>query len=137
MAMPGADAASMPACVAAIDGYGEQGTEGQAPSSGAAAGDAMAAELERVLYAQMLVLFAPQAVLAVAHLPLLVHTLQSAQPSLRQAAAATLRHLAGESASLLPAHLRCITCASAQHTCIRVMQLPKVHQLLQVSAYSL
>lgn len=61
-----------------------------------ASGNAMAAELERVLYAQMLVLFAPQAVPAAAHLPLLVHTLQAAQPALRQAAAATLRHLAGQ-----------------------------------------
>jgi len=53
------------------------------------------AELERVLYAQMLILFAPHAVLAVAHLPLLLATLGSRQPALRKAAADTLRHLAG------------------------------------------
>ena len=73
-----------------------QGTEGVAATmQGLASGNSMAAELERVLYVQMLVLFAPQAVPAAAHLPLLVHTLQAPQPFLRQAAAATLRHLAG------------------------------------------
>ena len=53
------------------------------------------AELEQVLYAQMLILFAPQAVPAVAHVPLLLTTLASRQPALRKAAADTLRHLAG------------------------------------------
>ena len=57
--------------------------------------DGTAAELERVLYAQMLVLFAPQAVATAAHMPLLTATLRASQPALRQAAAATLRHLAG------------------------------------------
>ena len=54
------------------------------------------AELEQVLYAQMLILFAPQAVPAIAHVPLLLTTLASRQPALRKAAADTLRHLAGE-----------------------------------------
>ena len=53
------------------------------------------AELEQVLYAQMLILFAPQAVPVVAHVPLLLTTLASRQPALRKAAADTLRHLAG------------------------------------------
>ncbi len=53
------------------------------------------AELERVLYAQMLILFAPHAVAAASHLPLLLATLHSRQPALRKAAADTLRHLAG------------------------------------------
>lgn len=57
--------------------------------------DAFASELETVLYAQSLVLFAPQAMPAAAHLPLLLDTLMSRQPQLRQAAANTLRHLAG------------------------------------------
>ncbi len=57
-------------------------------------GDVTAAELETVLYAQMLILFAPHAVPAPSHLPLLLANLASRQPALRQAAAATLRHLA-------------------------------------------
>ena len=57
-------------------------------------GDITAAELETVLYAQMLILFAPHAVPAPSHLPLLLANLASRQPALRQAAAATLRHLA-------------------------------------------
>ena len=48
-----------------------------------------------MLYAQMLVLFAPQAVATAAHVPLLTATLRASQPALRHAAAATLRHLAG------------------------------------------
>ena len=46
--------------------------------------DAAAAALETVSYAQMLVLFAPQAVPATAHLPLLLDTLPSRQPNLRR-----------------------------------------------------
>ncbi len=46
--------------------------------------DAAAAALETVSYAQMLVLFAPQAVPAIAHLPLLLDTLPSRQPNLRR-----------------------------------------------------
>ncbi len=46
--------------------------------------DAPAAALETVSYAQMLVLFAPQAVPAAAHLPLLLDTLPSRQPTLRR-----------------------------------------------------
>ena len=53
------------------------------------------AELERVLYAQMLILFAPHASHSAAHVPLLLGTLKSRQPALRKAAADTLRHLAG------------------------------------------
>ena len=56
--------------------------------------DVVGAELETVLYAQMLALFAPHAVRTASHLPLLLATLTSRQPSLRRAAAATLRHLA-------------------------------------------
>ncbi|CAL8466413.1 g5949 [Coccomyxa elongata] len=68
--------------------------------------DAPAAALETVSYAQMLVLFAPQAVPAAAHLPLLLDTLPSRQPTLRRAAALTLRHLAERDAgALLPARM--------------------------------
>ncbi|KAK9820084.1 hypothetical protein WJX72_005985 [[Myrmecia] bisecta] len=68
--------------------------------------DATAAELETVLYAQMLILFAPQAVPAQSHLPRLLATLTSRQPALRQAAAATLRHLAErDPAAMLPARI--------------------------------
>eukprot|EP00884_Botryococcus_braunii_P001693 jgi/Botrbrau1/11524/Bobra.0393s0003.2 len=68
--------------------------------------DAFASELETVLYAQSLVLFAPQAVPAAAHLPLLLDTLTSRQPQLRQAAANTLRHLAErDPEGMLPAKL--------------------------------
>ena len=56
--------------------------------------DVVGAELETVLYAQMLALFAPHAVRAERHLPLLLATLTSRQPALRRAAAATLRHFA-------------------------------------------
>ena len=56
--------------------------------------DVVGAQLETVLYAQMLVLFAPHTVRATSLLPLLLATLASRQPSLRRAAAATLRHLA-------------------------------------------
>ncbi|KAF8072444.1 hypothetical protein HT031_000103 [Scenedesmus sp. PABB004] len=52
------------------------------------------AELEQVLFAQQLILFAPRAVPAAKHLPLLLLTLTSSRPALRRAAAATLRHLA-------------------------------------------
>ena len=46
--------------------------------------DAAAAALETVSYAQMLVLFASQALPAAAHLPLLLATLPSRQPPLRR-----------------------------------------------------
>jgi hypothetical protein len=56
---------------------------------------ALAAALETVLYAQMLVLFAPAAVPTSKHVQVLVGTLStSRQPRLRKAAADTLRHLA-------------------------------------------
>ena len=64
-------------------------------------GDVTAAELETVLYAQMLILFAPHAVPAPTHLSLLRANLASRQPALRQAAAATLRHLAEQVCSHL------------------------------------
>lgn len=56
--------------------------------------DVVGAQLETVLYAQMLALFAPHTVAPASLLPLLLATLTSRQPSLRRAAAATLRHLA-------------------------------------------
>lgn len=66
----------------------------------------VAAELEGVLYIQSLILFAPQAVPAEAHLPMLLPPLASRHPALRRAAAATLRHLAEKSPSvMLPARL--------------------------------
>lgn len=56
--------------------------------------DALASALESVLYAQMLVLFAPGALPASQHVAVLVSTLPSRQPQLRKAASDTLRHLA-------------------------------------------
>jgi hypothetical protein len=53
----------------------------------------------QVLFAQQLILFAPQAVPAAKHLPLLLLTLTSSRPALRRAAAATLRHLADRDAA--------------------------------------
>lgn len=68
--------------------------------------DCVAGELEGVLYIQSLILFAPQAVPAEAHLPMLLPPLASRHPALRRAAAATLRHLAEKSPSvMLPARL--------------------------------
>ncbi|GMH38796.1 hypothetical protein BSKO_06694 [Bryopsis sp. KO-2023] len=52
-----------------------------------------AAALELVLYAQQLVLFAPQAVPAKRHIPMLLEVFRSPHPSLRYAAATTLRQL--------------------------------------------
>jgi len=63
----------------------------------------VAAEMETVLYAQMLALFAPQAVRGAAHVSPLLATLASRQPALRRAAADTLRHLAERCALLLAA----------------------------------
>ncbi|KAL4528840.1 hypothetical protein Ndes2437A_g03376 [Nannochloris sp. 'desiccata'] len=56
--------------------------------------DSLASSLQSVLYAQMLVLFAPLALPAAQHVAVLVGTLPSRQPQLRKAAADTLRHLA-------------------------------------------
>ena len=56
--------------------------------------DAVASALESVLYAQMIVLFAPNALPTSQHVSVLVNTLPSRQPQLRKAAADTLRHLA-------------------------------------------
>ena len=68
--------------------------------------DSVAGELEGVLYIQSLILFAPQAVPASAHLPVLLPPLASRHPALRRAAASTLRHLAEKSPSvMLPARL--------------------------------
>jgi hypothetical protein len=55
--------------------------------------DSLASSLQSVLYAQMLVLFAPRALPAAQHVAVLVGTLPSRQPQLRKAAADTLRHL--------------------------------------------
>lgn len=57
-------------------------------------GEEPAALLESVLFTQQLVLFAPQAVSFHTHVQTLTPTLWSKQPSLRQAAVSTLRHLA-------------------------------------------
>ena len=79
---------------------------GSAGSSGLREEDWVAGELEGVLYIQSLILFAPQAVPASAHLPVLLPPLASRHPALRRAAAATLRHLAEKSPSvMLPARL--------------------------------
>eukprot|EP00850_Spirogloea_muscicola_P013780 SM000095S24994 [mRNA] locus=s95:314510:331395:- [translate_table: standard] len=53
-----------------------------------------AVQLECILYTQQLVLFAPQALSVHSHVLVLQPMLSSRQPSLRQAAVATLRHLA-------------------------------------------
>ena len=59
-----------------------------------------------VLFTQQLILFAPQAVQAARAVPLLQATLLSRQPALRNAAAATLRHLAeGDPAAVRPQHI--------------------------------
>lgn len=52
------------------------------------------AALENVLFAQQIILFAPRAVPAKKHIPLLQATLSSKRGALRRVAAATLRHLA-------------------------------------------
>ena len=68
--------------------------------------DVTAAEMERVLNSQMLILFAPHAVEPRTQLPLLLATLRRTQPPLRHAAAATLRHLAErDPQGVLPAHV--------------------------------
>lgn len=65
--------------------------------------EAVASLLETVHYAQQLVLFAPHAVPAVDHVPLLRSKITSEQPALREAAARCLRHLAErDPGSLLP-----------------------------------
>jgi len=56
--------------------------------------DSLASALESVLYAQMLVLFAPAALPASQHVAVLIGTLPSHHPQLRKAASDTLRHLA-------------------------------------------
>lgn len=56
--------------------------------------DILSASLESVLYAQMLILFAPNALPSEQHIEILVATLPSRHPQLRKAAAETLRHLA-------------------------------------------
>ena len=87
------------------NGFGPQGF-GSNRSNTLREGDCVAGELEGVLYIQSLILFAPQAVPAEAHLPMLLPPLASRHPALRRAAAATLRHLAEKSPSvMLPARL--------------------------------
>jgi hypothetical protein len=62
---------------------------------------ATCSELEQVLFAQQLILFAPDAVPPTKHLPLLLMTLRSSRPTLRKAAASTLWHLADRNAPTL------------------------------------
>ena len=120
-------------------------------------GDVMAAELETVLYAQMLILFAPHAVPAPSHLPLLLANLASRQPALRQAAAATLRHLAeqvcrnfGSQVCSCPAGQAgatalwdqggwlCVTCIMLQASCFAgVMQDPREQLQLHQAAVAI
>lgn len=68
--------------------------------------DMLAASLESVLYAQMLVLFAPRALPSSQNVKVLIATLPSRQPQLRKAAADTLRHLAeGDPDGVLAEHV--------------------------------
>jgi hypothetical protein len=105
-------AALAAAARAADDTSGSSGMHGAA--SGLSHQDAYAAgvdgarglaatcsELEQVLFAQQLILFAPNAVPPTKHLPLLLMTLRSSRPTLRKAAAATLWHLADRNAAAL------------------------------------
>ncbi|KAA6419843.1 MAG: hypothetical protein FRX49_10206, partial [Trebouxia sp. A1-2] len=88
------------ALIREVQGFGSTGRGGLREE------DWVAGELEGVLYIQSLILFAPQAVPASAHLPVLLPPLASRHPALRRAAAATLRHLAEKSPSvMLPARL--------------------------------
>eukprot|EP00803_Ostreobium_quekettii_P010737 evm.model.scf_1340.1 EVM.evm.TU.scf_1340.1 scf_1340:1414-16767(-) len=66
--------------------------------------DTAAAQLELVLYAQQLIMFAPQAVPPGKHIPLLLGALSSPFPSLRHAAALTLRHLAERNCDSMGQH---------------------------------
>lgn len=86
-------------CVQHLEGLGR----GVQPAQ-----EAVAAEMETVLYAQMLALFAPQTVRGASHVAPLLATLCSRQPALRRAAADTLRHLAERSA------LRSCSCCWSQ-----------------------
>ena len=100
-ALPAASAAAAGGAVVGGSGGVEQGLAGDGTGGYLHdSGDLVRAvadtwsELERVLFAQQLVLFAPKAVPAQKHLPLLVGTLlRCSRPALRRAAAATLRHL--------------------------------------------
>ncbi|KAL3149121.1 hypothetical protein ABBQ32_001960 [Trebouxia sp. C0010 RCD-2024] len=98
---PGTDVYSKcKALIREIQGFGSRGSNMLLEE------DCVAGELEGVLYIQSLILFAPQAVPAEAHLPMLLPPLASRHPALRRAAAATLRHLAEKSPSvMLPARL--------------------------------
>jgi hypothetical protein len=81
---------------------------------------ATCSELEQVLFAQQLILFAPDAVPPTKHLPLLLLTLGSSRPTLRKAAAATLWHLADRKALAL-AQVGRVGASTAhwQHTCMQ------------------
>ncbi|XP_024396228.1 protein SWEETIE isoform X1 [Physcomitrium patens] len=69
-------------------------------------GEMPAALLECVRFTQQLALFAPQAVSVSSHVQTLRPTLSSRQPTLRQAAVATLRHLVErDSVSLVEEHI--------------------------------
>eukprot|EP00873_Tetraselmis_striata_P027810 jgi/Tetstr1/448074/TSEL_035373.t1 len=76
----------------------EQSLSGMMPPE-----EAVAALLETVHFSQQLVLFAPHAVAAPKHVPMLRSRITSPQPALRAAAARSLRHLAErDPGSLLP-----------------------------------
>lgn len=77
---------------------------------------ATCSELEQVLFAQQLILFAPGAVPPTKHLPLLLLTLSSSRPTLRKAAAATLWHLADRNAAALAQVRLDCTAAFTAHT---------------------
>lgn len=62
-----------------------------APAAGEGGGEGTQSSLETVLYAQQLVLFAPQAVPLRKHIQMLTNRLRSGQPYLRRAAAKMLR----------------------------------------------
>lgn len=72
---------------------------------------ATCSELEQVLFAQQLILFAPDAVPPTKHLPLLLLTLSSSRPTLRKAAAATLWHLADRNAVALAQVRALLSCS--------------------------
>lgn len=78
-------------------------------AAGASSGDGQQRSLQAVLLVQQLVLFAPQALRARRHVPLLRANLLSPRPALRRAAAATLRQLANRDPGVAPHHC-CVWC---------------------------
>jgi hypothetical protein len=68
--------------------------------------EALACELQAVLFAQQVILFAPADVAGAKHVPMLAATLLSRRPALRGAAAGTLFHLSERDPSaLLPTRI--------------------------------